>query len=223
MVATYTDGKGGGKTATAVSLYKTIRAIQDNQPPSFREGATTERGVRETKEKGVNIGSPVTATDPEGADDEKLTYWLTGSDVVADVQDTTDDNVNTLFAIDADTGQLKTKAELNREDVSSYEVTVNVTDSSGVNTTSIIVTIEVLELDEKPTISGASTIEHVEGTTALDTNLGNNNLDPITNNLDPTNLPDADPAVYMAADPEGGTITFLPGRGGQGPVQAPRP
>ena len=208
VVATYTDGKGGGKTATAVSLYKTIREIDDNQAPSFIEGDTTTRGVRETKEKGVNIGLPVTATDPEGADDEKLTYWLTGSDVVADVQDTTDDNVNTLFAIDADTGQLKTKAELNREDVSSYEVTVNVTDSSGVNTTSIIVTIEVLELDEKPTISGASTIEHVEGTTALDTNLGNNNLDPITNNLDPTNLPDADPAVYMAADPEGGTITF---------------
>ena len=59
-----------------------------------------------------------------------------------------------------------------------YDVTVNVTDSSGVNTDSIIVTIEVLELDEKPTISGASTIEHVEGTTVLDLDLNDNGLDP---------------------------------------------
>ena len=214
VVATYTDGRGGGKTATAVSLYPTIRAIQDNQPPSFRDGATTERGVRETREKGVNIGSPVTATDPEGADDEKLTYWLSGGDsTVTGVQDTNntpgdDDNANTLFSIDAATGQLKTKAELNREMEDFYAVTVNVTDSSGVNTASIIVTIEVLELDEKPTISGASTIEHVEGTTVLDIDLSNNQLNPITNNVDPDNPPGANAAVYMASDPEGGTITF---------------
>ena len=110
---------------------------------------------------------------------------------------------------------MKTKAELNREATPSYEVTVNVTDSSGDadNQARITVTIEVLELDEKPTITGASTIEHVEGTTALDINLGNNDLDPITNNLDPTDPPTADPAtadpaIYMATDPEGGTITF---------------
>ena len=138
--------------------------------------------MRETKEKGVNIGLPVTATDPEGADDEKLTYWLTGSSTVDGAQDTTDDNVNTFFSIDAATGQLMTNAELDRETDASYEVTVNVTDSSGVNTASIIVTIAVLELDEKPTISGASTIEHVEGTTALDIDLSDNLHDPITNN-----------------------------------------
>ena len=214
VVATYTDGRGGGKTAKAVSLYPTIRAIQDNQPPSFREGATTERGVRETREKGVNIGSPVTATDPEGADDEKLTYWLSeGASDVEGVQDTNNiagnaNNANTLFAIDAATGQLKTKAELDREMEDFYAVTVNVTDSSGANTANIIVTIEVLELDEKPTISGASTIEHVEGTTVLDIDHSNNNLDDITNNVDPDNLPVANAAVYMASDPEGGTITF---------------
>ena len=79
VVATYTDGRGGAKTATAVSLYPTIQEIDDNAAPSFIDGATTTRGVRETKEKGVNIGFPVTATDPEGAADEKLTYWLSGS------------------------------------------------------------------------------------------------------------------------------------------------
>ena len=91
VVATYTDGKGGGKTATVVSQYKTIQEIDDNAVPSFIEGDTTERGVRETDEKGVNIGLPVTATDPEGADDEKLTYWLSGGDsTVAGVQATND-------------------------------------------------------------------------------------------------------------------------------------
>ena len=216
VVATYTDGRGGGKTATTVSLYPTIRAIQDNQPPSFREGDTTDRGVRETKEKGVNIGSPVRATDPEAADDEELSYWLSGGDSGdTDVQDTNDtagddNNVNTLFAIDAVTGQLKTKAELNREMVDFYAVTVNVTDSSGVNTNSIVVTIEVLELDEKPRITGASTIEHVEGTTVLDLDLTDNGLDSVTNNLPADGTPDGtpEPAVYVATDPEGGTVTF---------------
>ena len=33
VVATYTDGRGEGKTATAVSLYKTIGRIGDNQGP----------------------------------------------------------------------------------------------------------------------------------------------------------------------------------------------
>ena len=209
VVATYADGRGGGKTATTVSLYPTIRAIQDNQPPSFREGGTTERGVRETKEKGINIGSPVTATDPEGADDEKLSYWLSGSTGTdADAEDTTDEQANTLFAIDAATGQLKTKAPLNREATSSYEVTVNVTDSSGTNTAEITVTIEVLELDESPIITGESTIEHVEGTTALDIDLSDNDHDPITNNPPATPTGLDDPAVYTAMDPEGGTITF---------------
>ena len=229
VVATYTDGKGGGKTAKAVSLYKTIQEIDGNAAPSFIDGADTTRGVRETKEKGVNIGLPVRATDPEGADDEKLTYWLSeGASDVEGVQDTNNiagnaNNANTLFAIDAATGQLKTKAELDREMEDFYAVTVNVTDSSGANTANIIVTIEVLELDEKPTISGASTIEHVEGTTVLDIDHSNNNLDDITNNVDPDNLPVANAAVYMASDPEGGTITFSLGGGGQGPVQARRP
>ena len=191
VVATYTDGRGGTKTATAVSLYPTIRAIEDNQTPSFVDGDATSRGVRETKEKGVNIGFPVRATDPEGADDEKLTYWL--SDAANDTNDDTTEGADAtaMFSIDAATGQLKTKDDLDRETDDQYRVTVNVTDSSGEactadsdadNCDEIIVTIEVLELDEKPAVGGASPIEHVEGTAVLDTNLTNNNLDAITNN-----------------------------------------
>ena len=64
----------------------------------------------ETSEKGVKIGAPVRATDPEGADDEELTYWLSGGTSGVDgVEDTDDAEANTLFSIDADTGQLRTK------------------------------------------------------------------------------------------------------------------
>ena len=38
VVATYTDGNGGGKTAEVVSLYKTIQEIDGNAAPSFIEG-----------------------------------------------------------------------------------------------------------------------------------------------------------------------------------------
>ena len=238
LVATYTDERGSGKTAEAVSLYPTIRAIRDNKAPSFRDGDETERGVRETKEKGVNIGFPVTATDPESAADEKLTYWL--SDAASESPSNPDTaegaTVTAMFSIDAATGQLKTKDELNRETEDKYRVTVNVTDSSGTECTAdtdtdncdeIIVTIEVLELDEKPTVGGVSTIEHVEGTTVLDTDLSDNDLDPVTNNPpDPAVGPNA--AVYTAYDPEGGTVTFSLGGAdkdlfelGDGPATCP--
>ena len=189
VVATYDDANGDDKTATAVSLYPTIAAITDNKAPSFTDGTATIRGVRENTEIGVNIGFPVTATDPESGVGEKLTYWL----------DSTGDDAS-LFSLDAATGQLKTNAVLNHEDEDSRpEVTVLVTDSSGNatdNQDTITVTINVLDADESPTVSGEGTIEHSEGTTALDRDLS---TETIT---------ETDDARYLAADEDGGTITF---------------
>ena len=200
VVATYTDGNGGGKTATAVSLYPTIGRIGDNEPPSFTDGATTTRAVREDAAKDVNIGLPVTATDresPASSFGEKLTYWLTGTSA-------------SYFSIEAHTGQIMTKNKLNYEtddddatfdaSVTERTVTVNVQDSHGDatnNQDSITVTIRVLQVDESPTITGEATIEHVEGTTALDTDLSA-----------PGITAETDDARYTATDPEGGTITF---------------
>ena len=184
VVSTYADGRGAGKTATAVSMYKTIRRIGDNQSPSFTDGDATTRAVREDAKKGVNVGFPVTATDPESGDDEQLTYWLTGDD--AD-----------MFSIEAATGQLKTDDGLDRETAATHTVIVHVTDSSGDTTNNedmITVTINVLQADEKPTVTGASTIELTENET----------------DLDDTDAAAAagDDDVYAAADPEGGAITF---------------
>ena len=61
------------------------------------------------------MAPPVTANDPENDD---LTYSLGGTDA-AD------------FDIDTSTGQLKTKAALDKEDKASYSVTVSVKDNKG--------------------------------------------------------------------------------------------
>ncbi len=83
-----------------------------NRPPEFADGETTNRSVVQGTESGTAIGRPVSASDPDG---DKLTYTLGGTDAAS-------------FDIDAATGQLKTKAELDAETKSSYSVTVSVTD-----------------------------------------------------------------------------------------------
>ena len=195
VVATYADGRGGDKTATEVSMYKTIAAaISDNEVPAFPTERTTRR-VRENTEKGINIGIPVTATDDDS--DDKLTYWLTEA-------------ATSPFSIDAATGQLMTKNKLNFEtdgdattsDGPSHIVTVNVADSSGNDANTIIVTITVINVNEDPTVSGASTIEHVEDATALDIELSNDDTPPGN-----------DAAEYMATDDEAST-TFTFSLGG---------
>ena len=90
------------------------------------------------------MDTPVTATDTD-----KLTYSLGGTDAVA-------------FAIDADSGQLQTKAALDYETKSSYSVTVTATDPSGASDT-ITVTIEVTNADEPGTVTLSST-QPQEGT-----------------------------------------------------------
>ena len=66
----------------------------------------------------MDVGTPVTASDPDNTTDnptkDTLTYSLDGGDGAA-------------FQIDAD-GQIKTKGELDRETKASYTVTVSVTD-----------------------------------------------------------------------------------------------
>ena len=193
VVATYTDGRGGGKTATEVSEYATIGKISNNTTPEFPT-ATTARAVLEDMPKGTLIGSPVTATDGDGV--EKLTYWLSG--MVDDEK----------FAIDPRTGQLKVKDELDFEtpvggtsdESNDYIVTVSAADSSDLSasdangTATTTVTITVTGVDEKPTfLAGALTIEHVEDATAIDTNLSTVAVDA---------------ATYTATDPEGGSVTL---------------
>ena len=191
VVATYTDGRGSNKTATAVSEHPTIARISNNTAPEFPAESTT-RAVLEEMPKGTAIGNPVTATDKDSG--EILTYWLAETDA-------------SKFAIDARTGQLKVKTVLDFEGTAGTDnqcattnacsVTVMVADSSGTTSTvqtpagtdSITVTITVTGVDEKPgPFTGTRMIVHEEGTTAL--------------------MDDTDTVTYTATDPEGGVVTL---------------
>ena len=81
----------------------------------------------------TNIGGPVAATD---ADDDELTYTLGGSDAAS-------------FDFDSSTGQLKTKAKLDRELKDRYTVDLSVNDGRG-GRDAIRVFINVTDITEVP-------------------------------------------------------------------------
>ena len=137
--------------ATAV-----VRAA--NRDPAFL-AATAARTVPENTAAGAAIGSPVSATD---ADDDPLTYAITG----ADASD---------FAFDTGSGQLSTKTALDYETKNSYQVTVSVADGEG-GSANVAVTIQVTNVKEppgqpaKPTAEGGH--EQVTVTWSAPTNPG---------------------------------------------------
>ena len=112
----------------------TAEAATTNTAPVFTDGTSTTRTIAENTAAGVNIGTPVAATD---ADNDTLTYTLGGTDAAS-------------FAIDGTTGQLKTQAALDYETKSSYSVTVSVSDGNG-GSDGITVTINVTDVDEQQT------------------------------------------------------------------------
>ena len=165
------DGNGGNDTIAV-----TINVTDVNEPPAFPSTEDGARSVTENTPGGQEIGSPVTATDPD--DGYTLTYTLDGTDAAS-------------FDIDASTGQLKTKAELNFESKETYLFSVLVRDSKGddgspdtVTDATIPVTINVTDENEPPELTGQTSISYAE-----------NRSDAV--------------ATYTADDPESGTIDWL--------------
>ena len=154
----------------------------ENRPPVFTEGSSTTRSVAENTNSGVNIGTPVTATDTDG---NTLTYSLVGTDANA-------------FAIDTNTGQLQTSVALDYETKSSYTITITADDGNG-GSVSIDVTINVtdIELETEQSINvqnrppvfteGSSTTRSVAENTNAGTDIGS----PVS-----------------ATDPDGDTLTY---------------
>ena len=104
--------------------------VPQNDAPVFTDGTSTARSISENPGSGASIGTPVSATD---ANNDTLTYTLSGTDAAA-------------FSIDSTTGQLQTSAALDYEIKNSYAVIVTVSDGSTSN--SIAVTITVTNVDE---------------------------------------------------------------------------
>ena len=144
--ATYADGQGSGKTATA----KTVGPVQagTNRAPTFDDGQTTSRDVAEDAAAIANVGAVVGSTDQ---DNDSLTYSLTSTDASS-------------FTVD-NTGQIKVGATTTLDYESAkntYTVVVQVTDSKDpagdteTNPTTddiITVTINVTDVDEDGTVN----------------------------------------------------------------------
>ena len=122
--ASYTDPEGSGKSAMSEPTDETIV----NAAPMFATETDT-REVAENTAASTAIGAPVAATD---ANNDELTYTLSGTDAGS-------------FAIDASTGQLMTLAALDFEMKTSYTVTVTATDPYD-DTAMITVTITVTDV-----------------------------------------------------------------------------
>ena len=127
-----------------------------NHAPVFSEGVSTARSVAENTSAGVNIGSPVVATDE---DDDPLTYGLEGPDAAA-------------FGIVGTTGQLQTRAPLDYETRDAYAVTVIVSDGRGAADT-IGVAINVTDENDDPIfIEGDNATRSVAENTEAGVNIG---------------------------------------------------
>ena len=132
-----------------------------NTSPRF-DNDTSARSVPENTPPGVNIEAPISATD---ADEDileygdTLTYSLGGTDAAS-------------FDIDASTGQLITKAPLDRESKDIYQVVVTVKDSGGdggvPSEATARVTITVTNVDESPLAPAPPTVVSGQDNTGTD-------------------------------------------------------
>ena len=155
VTVTVRDTTNASDTITVTINVTDVNEQPPNRAPTFTEGASTTRTIAENTAAGTNIGSTVSATD---ADDDRLTYTLSGTDVAA-------------FSIVSTTGQLRTLAALDYETKSIY--TVSITASDGSLTDTITVTINVTDIDEAPVFTeGASTTRTIAENTAAGTNIG---------------------------------------------------
>ena len=160
------DSNGGTDTITV-----TITVTDENDAPAF-SAETHTRTIPENTASGQNIGSPVAATDQDSGN--TLTYTLGGDDADS-------------FTVISTSGQLQTKAELDHETKPTYTVTVSVRDNKGddgsANTATdntIVVTINVTDVNESPVIADMPNTNHAE-----------NDTGPV--------------ATYTATDPDQGT------------------
>ena len=126
----------GYELVKSSNLPLTVINVLSNSAPVFTDGTSATRTIAENTASGVNIGSPVSATD---ANNDTLTYSLSGTDAAS-------------FDIDTTNGQLQTQAALDYETKSSYTVTVTVSD--GDLTDTITVTVNITDIDELPTDAG---------------------------------------------------------------------
>ena len=161
---------------TAAELNNDVLVNTINGAPVFpdQDANTEGRQTAQTREVAENTAARTDISTSVGTgvtdEDTFLTYSLGGPDAAS-------------FDIVRNTGQLQTKAALDKEEKDTYTVTVTATDSLSVSST-ITVTINVTNVDEMPELEGEDAVEYAEnGTRAV--------------------------ATYTARDPERKSITWM--------------
>ena len=134
-------------TTTQTYAVTVNRPEATNNAPVFSE-TTPTRTVPENSGADTDVGAVVTASDADG---NTLTYTLEGTDAAS-------------FAIDSDSGQIKTVTgvDYNHEETSSYAVTVKASD--GTASATIDVAITVTDVDEQPDTPAKPTLAAVSAT-----------------------------------------------------------
>ena len=144
--ASYDDGEGTGKEAVRAADNAVLADTPTNQSPSFTEGATATRSVREDATAGDFVGTPIVATDPDP--DDTLDYRGLG-------------RRSSFFTTPFTSGQifLRAGAYLDYERARSYTMTVQVRDKKDADGEDDIVwdafidvTINVIDVDEPGTV-----------------------------------------------------------------------
>ena len=134
------DGSAAGVTVVPTQLLITDSEASASSGSRVRE-------VPENTPSGEPIGAPVWPRDP---DRDNLVYSLSGTDAES-------------FTIDEATGQLRTLAALDYEAVSSYQVTVEVTDGKDAEADDTVdVTINVIDVDEAPDAPDAPAVQRAD-------------------------------------------------------------
>ena len=150
----------------------TLTIADDDASPAFAAGTVPSREVAENTAADTAIGAPFVATDPDG---DVVTYTLEGTDAAS-------------FAIGTESGVLTTRAALDYETKSSYEVTVKAADEHG-NAATLAVTIMVTDVDDASPAFADDTVtsREVAENTAPGTAIG---------------------APFMATDPDSDVVTY---------------
>ena len=146
---TYTVEVVASDTKNETRTTVTINVI-DNTAPAF-DALFTSRSVAEGQPVGVDVGGPVSATDPDRGD--TLTYTLSGPDAAS-------------FAIGS-RGQISTAAVLDYEAKNLHAVVVTATDSAGESAT-ITVLISVTDVSPPAAPAAPRVIPTAGSTTSLD-------------------------------------------------------
>ena len=122
-----------------------VTVIDGNRAPYFEEGLNTVRSINEGSPEGTAVGDPVIATD---LNQGSLTYAI-------------DSQKGGPYTVDSATGQIRVGdgANLDYERRTTQQVKLTATDSGGLSDT-IVVSIEIAEVNEPPVVTGVSGSEN---------------------------------------------------------------